>query len=277
MRTAGWFLGTAAGAAALQLLFTVSAFGVQEKLDPTAVPETPFVVCEQQRYALCAAAECFVYNGVAYCKCDIKRGDSISLQLGFETRTGENDACDVNREGRRNGYMVSTYSLPSNVVKGGRGAVYTCPGPSNAAGGVVAPVAYGQCDGGICFTSTVGQRFPGFDRGLAFDEIMCSCPISIASTPGSSNALGYQVFGPYRPTAPPGRRCSKSACEACSVPAPLANGSTVPVGAATGVASLLAVRLNGPPPPDINECLCTCATAADGTTSCTLAEEEATQ
>jgi hypothetical protein len=36
----------------------------------------------------------------------------------------------------------------------------------NARGGVLAPGAYGQCDGGICFKSTTGKRFPGFN-GLA--------------------------------------------------------------------------------------------------------------
>ena len=28
-------------------------------------------------------ASCSVYDGVAYCKCDILKGDSISLQLSF--------------------------------------------------------------------------------------------------------------------------------------------------------------------------------------------------
>jgi len=270
MGITGWFLALASTMAAVQL-FTAAAFGFHQ--DPLPDPEPPFVVCENQRYALCAAARCFVYDGVAYCECDILRGDSISLQLDFATRTGEKNVCDVNRQGRTNGYMVSTFSLPADVVRGGRGAVYTCPGPSNSRGGVVAPVAYGQCDGGMCFTSTVGQRFPGFERRLQFDEIMCSCPISTASTPGSSNALGYQVFGPYHPKAPPGRRCDKSACAACSVPAPMANGSTIPVGAATGTAKFLTLRLDGLPLPDINECLCTCTTAADGTISCTLAED----
>ncbi len=272
MGISGWFLALASMAAAAQL-FTGVAFGFHQ--DPPLEPEPPFVVCEDQRYALCAAARCFVYDGVAYCKCDILKGDSISLQLDFATRTGEKNVCDVIREGRGNGFMVSTYSLPADVVAGGRGAVYTCPGSDNARGGVIAPVAYGQCDGGLCFTSTVAQRFPGFERRLQLDEIMCSCPISTASTLGSSNALGYQVFGPYHPKAPPGRKCDKSACAACSVPAPAANGSIIPVGAATGTAKFLTVRLDGPPPPDINECLCTCATAADGTTSCTLAEDAA--
>jgi len=266
-----WSLTLVSIAAILQLFAPVAAVGFHQ--DPLPDPEPPFVICEDQRYALCAAARCFVYNGVAYCECDIKKGDSISLQLDFMTRGGEENVCDVNELGRRNGYMVSTFSLPTDVIKGGRGAIYTCPGPANAGDGVVAPVAYGQCDGGLCFTSTVGQRFPGFGRRLRFDEIMCSCPISTASTPGSSNALGYQVFGPYHPTAPPGSRCDQNACRACSVPDPTANGSTIPVGAATGAGSFLSLRLYGPPLPDLNECRCTCTTATNGVTTCTVAED----
>jgi hypothetical protein len=38
-----------------------------------------FKVCKNQTYALCAAARCNVYDGVAYCQCDVKQGDSISL------------------------------------------------------------------------------------------------------------------------------------------------------------------------------------------------------
>jgi hypothetical protein len=271
MGITGCFLALVSTMAAIQL-FTTVAFGLDQ--DPLLDPEPPFVVCENQRYALCASARCFVYDGVAYCKCDILKGDSISLQLDFATPTGEKNVCDVNRQGRTNGYMVSTFSLPADVVRGGRAALYTCPGSDNARGGVIAPVAYGQCDGGMCFTSTVAQRFPGFERRLQYDEIMCSCPISTASTPGSSNALGYQVVGPYHPKTHLGQRCDKNACATCSVASPTANGSTIPVGSPTGSGRFLALRLDGPPPPDINECLCTCTTAADGsTTSCTLAED----
>lgn len=266
-----WFLGATSTMAAVHLFTAVSAFGFH--LEPPLDPEPPFVVCEHQKYALCAAASCFVYNGVAYCMCDILKGDSISLQLSFSSRTGEQNVCDVNQQGKVNGYMVSTYSLPSDVLKGGRAAVYTCPGPDNTLGGVAAPVAYAQCDGGICFKSTTHKRFPGFERRLQNDEIICSCPISTETTPGSANRFGYQVFGQYHPTAPIGSRCEASACAACSVPAPTANGSIIPVGAPTGAGKFLTLKLNGFPIPDINECLCTCTTNADGSTSCTVAED----
>lgn len=265
MRFAPWALGVVLTIASVQLITTEAAFGQQ---GPAPAPVPPFAVCEHQTYALCAEASCFVYNGVAYCKCDVLRGDSISLQLDFSSPIGERDVCDVNRQGTTNGYMVSTFSFPSNVEKGGPAAVYTCPGPTNAGSGVAAPVAYGQCDGGICFKSTRGQMFPGFDGGLQQDEIICSCPISTGA-PGSTNpaGLGYQIFGAYHPEAPKGSRCDASACAACSVPSPTTNGSTIPVGAPTGAATFLTLRLDGPPLPEINECLCRC-TEQNGTTTC---------
>jgi hypothetical protein len=36
--------------------------------DPALNPKLPFVVCQDQRYALYAEAHCFVYKGAAYCK-----------------------------------------------------------------------------------------------------------------------------------------------------------------------------------------------------------------
>jgi hypothetical protein len=258
--------------AALQVFTAISAFGFH--LDPSLDPEPPFVVCENQQYALCAEASCFVYNGVAYCKCDIKNGDSISLQLGFPSPAGERNVCDVNRQGRTNGYMVSTFSFPKNVKKGGSAAVYTCPGSADAGSGVSAPVAYGQCDGGFCFKSTRGQRIPGFTKRLRGNEIICSCPISTDATPGSSDSFGYQVFGQYHPEAAVGSRCDVNACAACSVSNPTANGSTIPVGAPTGSAKFLTLKLDGPPIPDINECLCSCqASGPNGAISCTVGED----
>ena len=67
-----------------------------------------FKVCKDQTYALCAAARCNVYDGVAYCQCEEKHGDSISLP--FPMGKGE-DVCSVNAAGANNKYMVSTYSL----------------------------------------------------------------------------------------------------------------------------------------------------------------------
>jgi hypothetical protein len=257
--------------AALQLFTTAAAFGFH--LDPPLDPETPFVICENQHYALCAEASCFVYDGVAYCECDSLNGDSISLQLSFSSPTGERNVCDVNRQGRTNGYMMSTFSFPKNVKKGGPAAVYSCPGSADAGSGVSAPVAYGQCDGGFCFKSTRKQRFPGFTDRLGEHEIICSCPVSTDATPGSSDSFGYQIFGAYHAEAPKGSRCDASACAACSIANPTANGTTLPVGAATGSAKFLTAKLDGLPLPDINECLCTCSLATNGSISCTVGSD----
>jgi hypothetical protein len=250
---------------AVQLFAAVSAVAFHEDLPPD--PEPPFVICEDQRYALCASASCFVYNGVAYCQCDVMRGNSISLQLSFSTSAGEQNVCDLNAEGVGNGFMVSTFSLPADVQKGRTAAIYTCPGKENAGDGGPAPVAYGQCDGGLCFTSTTFGTFPGFAPKFR-REITCSCPISTGATQGSSDAFGYQVFGPYNPRAPIGKRCDASGCAACSVQNPTANGSIIPVGAPTGSGKFLTQRLTGSVPA-MNECLCECPASGP----CTVRED----
>ena len=252
---------------AAPLLTIVLAFGPE-----ALATDPPFAICRNQEYALCAQADCFVYNQVAYCKCDVRHGDSISLQLSYSSPTGDKDVCDVNQQGKRNRYMVSTFSLPTEAEKGGSVAAYTCPGTDDAGSGVPAPVAYGQCDGAICFDSSRGRRFPGFDARLRPREIMCSCPVSTDATPGSSDSLGYQIFGPYHPSAAPGSRCDATACSACSVTNPTANGAAIKVGAPSGSGDFLALRLDGPPLPALNQCLCTCTTTQSGT-SCTVGED----
>ena len=78
-----------------------------------------FRICENQTYALCAVASCFVFNEVAYCKCDVKMGNSISLPFKFDDGK---DVCTVNADGAANGYMVSTFSLglPGSVRRRSR-------------------------------------------------------------------------------------------------------------------------------------------------------------
>jgi len=80
---------------------------------------SPTATCDGT-YALCAAAECFVYNLVAYCKCDILDGKSISAPFYYTDSAGEQtDICDVDAQGLAEGaFMASTFSLPVDVVKG---------------------------------------------------------------------------------------------------------------------------------------------------------------
>jgi hypothetical protein len=195
-----------------------------------------FTICRDQTYALCAVSSCFVYNQVAYCKCDVEHGDSISLPFEFDGQ----DVCDVNAEGPANGFMVSTFSLPDSVLEGGDMALYTCrAGTSDG--------AYAQCDGGLCFTSTeASPSFPGFDVPLTDDQIICSCPITTANPDQAT--FGYQIAGPFP--------CEDSFFENCqSAESNTRTGSTIPVGAPTGTPRILTRLLNGPPVPDINVCL----------------------
>jgi hypothetical protein len=187
----------------------------------------PIEICEDQRYALCASATCFVFNLVAYCKCDVERGDSITESDGFDG----GDACSINEAGVGNGYMVSTYSLPESVTEA-EAALYTCRASTSDG-------AYAQCDGGICFTSTRGQTFPGFEP-LEEDEVICSCPITVADP--RKDQIGYQFLGPYP--------CQEELFDYCRHTTANTNtGSYIPVGAPTGTPRFLTRELQGSVPP----------------------------
>ena len=137
--------------------------------------------------------------------------------------------------------MVSTFSVPESLLKGGDMAGYTCPGATPGRPG--SDGAYAQCDGGICFKSTQKKSFPGFDEPLAKDEIICSCPIT---TQKQTDPVGYQIAGPYP--------CQQSFFDNCkSTTANSNTGSTLFVGAPTGTADLLTKLLIGFVPPS-NRC-----------------------
>ncbi len=192
-------------------------------------------VCHNQIYALCAAASCFVFNDVAYCTCDIKKGTSISESYEFGSHQ---NVCTVNAQGPLNGYMVSLYSLPTSVLApDGNQAVYTCPGET-------ASGAYAQCDGAFCYTSSAAQRFPpGSHEQLRPDQIVCTCPITVSSPPATS---GYQIIGPYP--------CKKSFFKYCnSKVASTDTAAKIYSGAPTGAAAALTTALYGSVPP-FNTC-----------------------
>ncbi len=173
-----------------------------------AMAGSTFKVCKDQTYALCAAARCNVYDGVAYCQCEQKHGDSISLP--FPMGKGV-DVCAVNAAGADNKYMVSTYSMPEQIAspQGGVG-VYTCEGGKS--GG-----AYAQCDGGLCFRSSEETTFPGFDKPVPRDR--SSAPAR-SPTPAPAARRATRFSGPIpatspssniaRATSPPARRARRS-------------------------------------------------------------------
>lgn len=219
----------------LSALWAVLLFGLSTPLMvQSAYAEDAYAICSNQTYALCAAASAFVYDDVSYAKCVIKRGDSISAPpLSFTTRNGKTaDICDVNAAGVRNGYMVSTFSLPLEVRQGGNKALYTCPGGSTG--------SYAQCDGGICFKSSSGKYFPGVGF-VAKNEIICSCPVTKPTV--TSLPVGYQFIGPYP--------CQQSALSVCNQD--VGNGTIIPVGSPPGAGRVLTQALYGHQFP-INEC-----------------------
>jgi len=200
----------------------------------SAPGEPAMRVCKDQTYALCAAARCNVFDGVAYCQCDVKSGNSISLPF----QMGSGDVCSVNASGPENGFMVSTFSLPASIVAPhGDHAIYSCPRG-------VSEGAYAQCDGGLCFASTGGRTFPGFDGPVPKGQILCSCPITTGNIP--SDVIGHQILGPYP--------CQESFFQYCkSDTSNSKTGSTIYVGAPTGTVQKLTKQLNGSVPA-INEC-----------------------
>lgn len=195
-----------------------------------------FTICSGQTYALCATASCFVMDKVAYCQCQVQSGDSISLSYNYGD---DQNVCSVNASGVENGYMVSTFSVPDSVIApDGNQALYTCP--ANTSDG-----SYAQCDGGLCFTSTEGKASPGFDLPLTDDQIICSCPITLADP--ATAQVGYQIVGPYPCQKPFFKNCKRAAANQHI-------GSQIHVGSPTGTARLLTQALNGSVPP-LNRCL----------------------
>lgn len=221
------------------LALALASPGVVRAADPAAdfVAAAPqlFKICTAETYALCAVSSCFVFDGLAYCRCGVTSGDSISLPFNYDR---DKNVCTINAAGETNGYMVSTYSLPPSVVApDGDKALYDCPAASSSG-------AYAQCDGGVCFTSSQGQSFPGFEKPLGKNEIVCSCPITVADP--ATAMTGYQIAGPYPCRRSFFRNCNKAVANTRT-------GSRIYVGAPTGVARALTRELYGYVPP-FNEC-----------------------
>lgn len=193
----------------------------------------PVTILKNQEYALCAGALAFVFDGVAYAKCTMMHGTSISATLSYPAVTLPGQPGDVvdapgnvetvNKLGNyQNTYMVSTFSPPTNPSNYG---VYTCE--AGSAG------SYAQCDGGICFRNTSGTTFPGVGT-VAKGQIICSCPIT---TPGPTAQLNYVQAGPLP--------CLNGAQYKQLCNAPVKNGSTLYIGAPAPTFTRMTQLLNG--------------------------------
>lgn len=207
--------------------FTSTPVGADENI-AAASAQNGLSICRNQEYALCTGALCFVYNNVAYCRCKLLSGDSISRTLSYPG----GDVCTFNAQGPSNGYVVSTFSVPpSSVTPSGNRSLYFCPPTPNSG-------AYASCDGGICFTSTRGQAFPSLGQ-LGENQIVCACPIE-SGTSGAAAVVGHQIFGPYP--------CQASFFKNCTnVVATGANGTHLYEGATTGSYEIGALVLDGKP------------------------------
>ncbi len=87
------------------------------------------------------------------------------------------------------------------------------------------------------------QRVPRLHQAARGNSNYLLLPISEASA--SKNPFGYQIIGPYP--------CQKKVFDQCGPAANELNGSTIPVGAPTGAARFLSIKLYGKNP-EVNEC-----------------------
>ena len=177
----------------------------------TAKLKSPNTALWNQEYALCAGAESFNFDGVAYTKCNKMFGNSLGLTHSYPptpTTPGGN-VQTVNDIGNAEGtYMVSTYSPPDIANY----SLYRCEGTGS----------YVQCNGGICFKNTSGKDFPGFQGAdtVAADEIICSCPLKQAKI--------YNVWGPS--DCPASRQVFDGICGKGPKKATFADGVSLHVG-----------------------------------------------
>jgi len=243
------------------LVWTTNAATGEENLSPSEARElgdevwrgrpSVFKICPphggSRDYALCAAAQCFTIDDVAYCKCEKKHGQSISLPFFFPAEEAPlpgpepvGDVCDLIDISGEGSFLVSTFSPPPQLQQSYEGpdplAIYTCPGAANLSA---------QCDGGLCGRGSSGTAWP-FLEDIGPHEVVCSCPI--AGAPG----VGFQFLGP----ADCDRDFYDQYCgvrgggsDETSVP----TGTRLAVGAVTGTGTILTKLLLGSVPPT-NRC-----------------------
>jgi hypothetical protein len=196
----------------------------------SACPQMPgrYVKLPNQPYALCAGAQAVNYNEITYAKCTHMYGTSISSDQSypFPSDNPSGNIVTVNQGApSAGGYVVSTYSPPPGATtSSGDLAIYTCD-----EGGTFA-----QCDGGICFTSTVGKSSPlwGEVESGKNGQIICSCPVVTTKLP-------FQVMGPK--PCPTDRATYDAVCGANV--SKINNGAIIYIGAPPGGFETLAVCL----------------------------------
>ena len=81
-----------------------------------------FLQCPEQgvvanKFALFAIAQCTTIDKDAYCKCEVLNQESISLHYDYNENQVKKNVCNLLVDGLDNGYTVSTYATPVQVLK----------------------------------------------------------------------------------------------------------------------------------------------------------------
>ena len=90
---------------AVGIILTTGGSATADPPKPSCTPLTTeegtvFEILNNQTYALCAVSHCFVFNEVAYCKCDVEFGESVSLALEYDK---DKNVCTINEKGVKKG------------------------------------------------------------------------------------------------------------------------------------------------------------------------------
>ena len=193
---------------ALKSLIVMSSFLIFISQESRAENPGDFTPLPNQKYALCAGAPAFNFDGITYAKCLKLKGDSLGQTHAYPPGALNQNIATVNKIGMiRNNFRVSTWSPPSQSF-----AVYTCKQPG----------AYAQCNGGLCSESTSGKPFPGVGP-IKQNEIICSCRIVTTSEV-------YHVTGPS--TCPTTASDYDAICGAGSAKDQSSDGVVIRIGSA---------------------------------------------
>jgi hypothetical protein len=239
--------------AMLSLLFVTGCQSTTSAKTPPLV-QCPISDDQPNRFALCATANCWTLDNVAYCKCDVMNAKSISISYDYTENGESKNVCDLLMDGINNDFTISTYATPPQVTAdynpqtedlGPPLAIYTCLAQNDT------PIYGAQCDGGVCFNSTTGKNFPGLGP-IADDEIVCSCP------PAANVLAGFQITGPWN--CEPGDANKGNTCcdesyhsQMCGVTSFKNTGTVMQVSAPIGTPTLLSTLLDGTEP-STNNC-----------------------
>ena len=149
----------------------------------SALGEPPMTVCKDQTYALCVVARCNAFACVAYCQCDVKSGNSISLV--FQMGKGHVRRLTLWPRKRVHGEHVQPARSDRCAARRSRDLQL----PTGRIRRCVRPVRR------RAVLRQHGAYVLGFDGPVPKGQILCSCPITTGSIP--SDVIGHQKSALY--------------------------------------------------------------------------------